>query len=224
MQLKKNGRDVRFTEQERYTDDAPSAESLEALDDLARPRPQYQPARAVTPVEVATSSPKPDRPESVIDANSSFDGRFDTAEDLRIEGAISGEIVCRGQLTVERDATARARIQARDLLVRGRVEGDVVCSGKLVIASSAVMTGTFKAATLVVEEGAALSGAVETPPASQEDSRRPAIVTRDAPSPSNHAIPPAPEEFVKRNSRREIPSFAVVSSEASDEQLHRDRN
>src|SRR5205814_3332075 len=100
--------------------------------------------------------------ESVVDAHSSFDGRYETDKDLRVEGTISGEIICGGMFTVEREASARARIQTREAQIRGRLEGDIVCSGKLLLSSTAVVTGTMKAGALVVEEGATVSGSVDT--------------------------------------------------------------
>jgi hypothetical protein len=36
------------------------------------------------------------RGQSVVDAHSTFDGRYETDQDLRVEGTISGEVVCRG--------------------------------------------------------------------------------------------------------------------------------
>jgi cytoskeletal protein CcmA (bactofilin family) len=149
----------------------------------------------------------PLRSESTIDRHSSFDGRFETEQDLRIEGAISGEVICRGTLTLEKDASARARVQAREAVVKGRLEGDIVCSARLTIASTAVVTGTVRAPILVVEEGASISGNVDTTQKASEvvsRSARPADVTAaavDAPTPA-------------RQPRRDAPSFALVSSEA----------
>jgi cytoskeletal protein CcmA (bactofilin family) len=63
---------------------------------------------------------------------------------------------------VEQDATARSKVEAHDAVIRGRLEGDIVCSGRLLLANTAVISGTMKAATLVVEEGANVAGNVET--------------------------------------------------------------
>lgn len=159
MQLnKKNPRDQQFTDAHaQYEEDFEVEETVEKRPEPAtrtRQRPELEgdtPARAAAP-----------RNESLVDAHSTFDGKYDTEQDLCVQGTISGEVTCRGTLTIEQGATARARIQARDAVVRGRLEGDIVCSGKLVLAATAVATGTLKAAAIVVEEGAALNGTVET--------------------------------------------------------------
>ena len=40
-------------------------------------------------------SPRDARTQSVIDANSAFDGRFDAGQDMLILGSLSGEIICK---------------------------------------------------------------------------------------------------------------------------------
>lgn len=169
------------------------------------------------------------RSQSVIDAQTSFDGRFESGMDLVVLGSISGEVICRGLLTIERDATAKAKIEARDAHVRGRIEGDIVCSGRLVLAASANVNGTIKAAALVVEEGATIRGSVETVTMAAGEiaaSATPRTTVQRKP-PVEGA--PAAEEPAAGNGtaatrwtgRREVPTFALVSS---DERTGRERN
>jgi cytoskeletal protein CcmA (bactofilin family) len=148
------------------------------------------------------------RSESVVDSHSTFDGHYETEQDLRIHGSVSGEIICRGQLTVERDSSAKAKVQARDAIIRGRLEGEVTCSGKLVLEATAIVTGTFRASTLVVQEGATVSGTVETAPGGAVAAQAPQA-RREQPEPQEAA-----EQAPPRGGRgRDLPSFAIVSSE-----------
>ena len=213
MQIKKSARDTEFAPVPRFESNGyePQETSEPRAADTFSARRPANPGAAQQGDDQQTAQA---RTQSVIDRNSSFDGRFETEHDLRIEGTVSGEIVCRGTFQVDREATARVRVQARDGHILGHFEGDIVCAGRLVLASTAVVTGTFKSAVLVVEEGATVSGTVDTtqnasalassssakaaPPAadsSENGSREPATITRAA--------------------RREPPSFALV---ASDEQ------
>lgn len=153
---------------------------------------------------------------SLVDRQSSFDGQFRTEHDLRIEGSAAGQIHCGGMLTVERDATVKARVEARDLIVRGRIEGDVVCSGRALLTSTAAVIGSLKAATLVVEEGASLTATVEVIPsapvaASPSAERAPAA----SPEPAAVVTPPSAAEFSPRSNARTraAPSFSLVSTE-----------
>ncbi len=222
--LKKNPRDERFPkENEMYEDDRPRTGAIPPLE---TPIPQFdrvsrtggteQPAAPESTAVIATST----RAESVVDANSSFDGRFETDQDLRIEGTISGEIICRGRFTIERDATAKTKIQAHEAHIKGKLEGDIVCSGLLVVASTAVVSGTIKAATLVVEEGASLSGTVETAKTALPAGNRPTGIARErngaepTVAPESASAGTAPANRPGRG--REVPSFALVSSESTD--------
>lgn len=226
MQLKKSPREGRYNEANgRYQDDlygegieppalAPLAEAVELRPRATSPVPDAEtaaPSRAqATPP--AQAQPQPQRrEESLVDVHSSFDGRYETDKDLRVEGTISGEIICGGMFTVEREASARARIQTREAEIRGRLEGDIVCSGRLLLAATAVVTGTMKAGALVVEEGATVSGSVDTSSviAAPSAGVAPAAISRGA-SPSAADI--VTREAV-RSARREVPSFALVSSD-----------
>jgi cytoskeletal protein CcmA (bactofilin family) len=158
------------------------------------------------------------RSQSVIDGQSSFDGKFESGQDLVVLGSISGEIVCRGVLTIERDATAKAKIESRDAQIRGRLEGDLVCSGRCVIASTANVNGTVKASALVVEEGATIRGSIETismgalesaPGAARVPARK---VVNEAP-PAEDASNGGTGANTRWTGRREVPTFALVSSE-----------
>lgn len=218
MQLKKSPRDVR------YPDSVTRFESesfgVEQTDDYGEFQPEpvvsRQARSAAGPGAGDDRAAAEARSESLVDRHSSFDGRYETDHDLRVEGSISGEVLCRGILTIEREASARARIQARDAQIRGRLEGDIVCSGRLLLAASAVVTGTIKATTLVVEEGASLSGTVDTTQkaAVVPETQRPAVVPAvpkalaDSPAVAREPVGTGP-----RNGRREVPSFAIVSSE-----------
>ncbi len=196
-----------------------------AYEDAEAPHPEVdmtesmttRPARESVPVTTPRATTA-DRSASVIDAASSFDGKFESGNDLVVLGSVSGEILCRGQLTVEKDATARAKIDSRDAHIIGRVEGDIVCSGRLLIAATAVVTGTVKAAALIVEEGATIKGTVETASVAAGDSISPAVAKAALRRQSSEAdqAPPGPNGGAtpaRWTRAREVPSFAVVPSE-----------
>ena len=153
--------------------------------------------------------------ESVIDGNSTFEGKFETDQDLRILGSIGGDVICRGRLTIEKDAVARAKLQARDATIRGRIEGDIVCSGRLDLATTAVVHGTIKAGLLAVEEGATVQGSVEVgnPPAIAPPARATRKGEAAATVGADDPDAPLPSFSSARMNRRESPSFALVSSE-----------
>ncbi len=185
------------------------------------PRPQEggQPAEEPAP-------PPSSAVESVVDSGAVVEGHFQADNDLRIQGTISGEITCRGVLTVERTATARAQIQAQECEILGTIDGDITCSGRLRLASTAVVNATIRAGSLVVEEGASISGSVETnytgEVTSAASNRRrgsrkneePAAEARDA-EPEEEKSSGGNRKGGSGNRGREAPSFALVSSDDS---------
>ncbi|MEO6397109.1 MAG: polymer-forming cytoskeletal protein [Tepidiformaceae bacterium] len=240
MQLKKNPRESQYPDPRAEYQEEPGMD--EQTDSNPAPDPQSVTRAPRRPeFEGAAAAPRPaaadQRAASVVDAHSSFDGRYETDQDLRIEGRISGEIVCRGLLTIERDATARAKIQAHDAEIRGRIEGDIVCTGRLLLTSTAFVTGTMVAGALMVEEGATLSGKIETAAAASagraaEMPAAPAATpASDAPAATVSRVSQmnaergsdasAPAAMPARATRREVPSFALVSS---DDRKSVDRN
>lgn len=225
MQIKKS-RDARYTENSRYETPTFGVEATDTMADTQRPEP-FASRTVQRPGAAAQATEEQERPvdqavrtESVIDRHSSFDGRFETEHDMRVEGTISGEIICRGLFTVDREATARAKVQARDAHIQGHLEGDVVCSGRLVLSSTAQVTGTLKAALLVIEEGATVSGTVDTTMQNSAPARQSGGSSKG--NASNASDDDSREPVtVSRNSRRDLPSFAIV---ASDDRASGDRN
>jgi cytoskeletal protein CcmA (bactofilin family) len=208
---------------------------------FSRPGTTSRPAPSLEDLEVqeedAPAAPiASDRVESVVDASSTFDGHYTAEQDLRIQGTVSGEITCRGLLTIEQNASARARIDARDAEVFGTVDGDITCSGRLRLASTAVLTGTVRTRTLIVEEGASITGSIETnftgdassPPARKRPrsvDEKPAETAKAsaASATKDEAADTDDDDDASssgngtgRSSRprtRDLPSFALVSSE-----------
>jgi len=214
MQIKKSPRDQDFGPAPRYESNGYGSETSDEGEPRASEGFSSRRPAAYSPASHADDPQQPAeaRTQSVIDKNSSFDGRFETEHDLRIEGTVSGEVVCRGTFVVEREAIARVKVQARDGHILGHFEGDIVCAGKLILAATAQVSGTFKSAVLVVEEGATVSGTIDTTQGA---------ATRTAAAPAAKNGTTSEPATVTRVPRREPPSFALV---ASDERPSADRN
>jgi cytoskeletal protein CcmA (bactofilin family) len=213
----------------RVSQDSRSPFSFSRPGATSRPTPSLE---ELEPHEEAPAAPPViDRVESVVDASSTFDGHYTAEQDLRIQGTVSGEITCRGLLTIEQNASARARIDARDAEVFGSVDGDITCSGRLRLAGTAVLTGTVRTRTLIVEEGASITGSIETnftgdassPPTRKRPralDEKPAAVASAKEDPASESDESDDEETTSRGSNgrsrqrsRDLPSFALVSSE-----------
>ncbi|HEV3331414.1 MAG TPA: polymer-forming cytoskeletal protein [Bryobacteraceae bacterium] len=99
---------------------------------------------------------------AVIGAAVKVVGEIYSNEDLLIEGFVQGTVEALQQkLTVGRNGTMHARVQAREVDVQGTVQGDVEATERIDIRKDAKLVGDIKAARIVIEDGAYFNGRIE---------------------------------------------------------------
>lgn len=76
----------------------------------------------------------------------------------KIDGAVEGEVLCHGILTIGEEAEVRAKISAEVVIIRGKVEGDVAAKEKVELGSPARLIGNIDAPRLVIAEGVVFDG------------------------------------------------------------------
>jgi len=86
-----------------------------------------------------------------------------STEDLIIDGQVEGTIeLGDNSLTIGAGAAVVADLVAKNITISGQVKGDVVGSGTVELKSSAKVEGNINAPKFLMEEGASLSGKVDT--------------------------------------------------------------
>jgi cytoskeletal protein CcmA (bactofilin family) len=86
-----------------------------------------------------------------------------SSEDLVIDGKVEGTIeLGNHNLTIGSGAAVVADLVAKNITISGELKGDVVGSGTVELKSSAKVEGDINAPKFVMEEGATLSGKVDT--------------------------------------------------------------
>ena len=86
-----------------------------------------------------------------------------STEDLMIDGQVQGTIELGDHsLTIGAGAAVVADLVAKNITISGTVKGDVVGSTRVELKSSAKVEGDISAPKFVMEEGATLSGKVDT--------------------------------------------------------------
>lgn len=98
---------------------------------------------------------------SVIDQYSNFDGTYNSARDLRVEGQVKGTIVCKGTLHVAQGANVKAAVEAEAISVAGELEGEITCRGRLELLPTGRVKGEISTQSLVIHEGAVYEGDLE---------------------------------------------------------------
>lgn len=92
-------------------------------------------------------------------------GDVNSTEDLVIDGEVHGTIkIGNHNLTIGHTAIVVANLSANTVVISGNVSGNVISVGRVELKSTAKVTGDITAPKLVMEDGAALSGKVDTGP------------------------------------------------------------
>ena len=130
---------------------------------------------------------------SVIDQYSNFDGTYNSARDLRVEGQVKGTIVCRGTLHVAQGATVKAAVEAEAISVAGELEGEITCRGRLELLPTGRVKGEISTQSLVIHEGAVYEGELEMGGTAGR-SRRPRPADRERSETPEPAVASTPAE------------------------------
>jgi cytoskeletal protein CcmA (bactofilin family) len=89
-------------------------------------------------------------------------GEIGGSEALYIDGRIEGKIVMpENRVTIGRNGTVDASIQAREVVIMGKVTGNIECSDRVDIRSEGSVSGDISTVRISVEDGAALKGGIQ---------------------------------------------------------------
>jgi cytoskeletal protein CcmA (bactofilin family) len=114
--------------------------------------PTYNPVKTVSaPLEQAT-----------IGRSVMIKGDISGAEPLFIDGQVEGSITLADhRVTVGRNGSVTADINAKEVVVMGKVTGNIECSDRLDIRGEGTLIGDVVTQRISVEDGAVMSGKVQ---------------------------------------------------------------
>lgn len=147
---------------------------------------------------------------SVIDQFSNFDGTYNSSRDLRVEGRVTGTIVCKGTLHVAQGATVKAAVEAEAITVAGELEGEITCRGRLELLPSGRAKGQIATQSIVIHEGAVYEGELAMG-ANAGRNRRPRTAEREA---SETPVVSTAEPTVAEATPAEEPMLPTAEPEA----------
>jgi cytoskeletal protein CcmA (bactofilin family) len=111
-------------------------------------------------------------------------GEVQGSEDLRVDGEVEGKITLPGAVVVlGPKGRVTGDIQAREVVLEGAVRGNISARERVRIAATGKIEGDLSAERLLVEEGAQVSGRVQSGVAAQAPAR---------PAPARPAVTGAP--------------------------------
>jgi cytoskeletal protein CcmA (bactofilin family) len=139
---------------------------------LQSPEPKFSPnvgpSPSYTPVQPTTSPVG----QATIGRSLVIKGEVSGSESLFIDGRVEGSInFPDNRVTVGRNGTVAAHINAKEVVIMGKVQGNVSCEDRLDIRSEGVLTGDVVTHRISVEEGAILKGGVEVRSPEKKDQK-----------------------------------------------------
>lgn len=95
---------------------------------------------------------------TVIAKGTVIEGKFACSENVRLDGAIHGEVKVDKRFVMGDNSYVQGNINARDAAIKGKIKGDVHVKEALHLMDTAVIEGNITARTMIVEEGARYNG------------------------------------------------------------------
>ena len=105
-----------------------------------------------------TGTDKEGTQTTVIAKGTVIEGKFACSDNVRLDGAIHGEVKVDKRLVLGDGSYVQGNIHARDAAIKGRIKGDVHVKEALHLLDTAVIEGNITAKTMIVEEGARYNG------------------------------------------------------------------
>lgn len=100
----------------------------------------------------------PGTTDTLIGEGSTFEGKIRSRASVRLEGEITGDLECEGDVIIGEKGIARSNVTARNVVLAGTVQGNVSARGKLTIKSTGRLSGNLSAAELSIESGGFFKG------------------------------------------------------------------
>ena len=96
---------------------------------------------------------------TVIAKGTVIEGKFVCNENVRLDGAIHGEVKVDKRFVMGDTSYVNGNILASSAAIKGKIKGDIFIKDALHLMDSAIIEGNITAKTMVVEEGARYNGA-----------------------------------------------------------------
>jgi cytoskeletal protein CcmA (bactofilin family) len=98
---------------------------------------------------------------SILGPTIKFKGELSCEEDLVINGKIEGSITRTQRLTIGREGSVHANVEALQVIVEGTIEGDVHADKSVSVTETAHMVGNITSPSVTILQGAKFNGSVD---------------------------------------------------------------
>ena len=94
---------------------------------------------------------------NVLTTGTNIKGNIDSEEDFRIDGAIDGNISCRGKIIIGQNGAITGNITSTNIEIFGQVKGNIICKDTLILRSTSKLAGDIKMQIIEIEPGAQIT-------------------------------------------------------------------
>jgi cytoskeletal protein CcmA (bactofilin family) len=85
---------------------------------------------------------------------SQFEGNFRSANDIRIDGEMKGNLHCEARLIIGQPGSFEGDAECQSAVIEGNFDGNLIVSDILQIKEKAIVNGIIKTKKLIVQSGA----------------------------------------------------------------------
>ncbi len=116
----------------------------------------------------AAAEPKPAKPKdssppgglSIIAAGMTVRGDLESNGTVKVEGAVEGHLVVRGQVLIAKGGLVHGDVEAREAIVGGMIQGSVRAEERVEVQAGASVEGDITTLRIAVAEGGRIDGRI----------------------------------------------------------------
>ncbi len=103
----------------------------------------------------------PDKVNTVIGKDTFFKGTINGKGLIRIDGEAEGSVSNKGDVVIGESGRLKADLKGRNITIAGHYEGALEAQGRLELKRTSTVMGTCKVNSLLIEEGAVITGSID---------------------------------------------------------------
>lgn len=98
---------------------------------------------------------------NIIAQGTKIVGTITTNSDIRIDGELEGDLICKGKIVVGQQGNIKGNVDCANAEIMGNVNGKMIVSGTLSLKSTSKIWGQIKTKILSIEPEAQFTGTCE---------------------------------------------------------------
>ena len=98
---------------------------------------------------------------NIIAQGTKIVGSITTNSDIRIDGELEGDLICKGKIVVGQQGNIKGNVDCTNAEVMGNINGKIIVSGTLSLKATSKIWGQIKTKILSIEPEAQFTGSCE---------------------------------------------------------------